>query len=186
MGRDTSSEPPLKVPYRVPLARFFLLVPLHDSFAPTPPLRFRFFDSFNLIRSSREMHSDSSLPFTYHASVHCLPFIRFDMFPLSHSLRFMSSGNLFALCSPRSSSSLSTVHSLRILCFCSLSSIHSIRFVRFESFTSFHLLGPSLRFVLFVTFSSFDPNLIHICRYTRDITGVVADGSRNQWRLLDH
>jgi hypothetical protein len=163
-----------------------LLLPLNGSFAPTPPLRFRFFDSFNLIRSSREMHSDSSLPFTYHASVHCLPFIRFDMFPLSHSLRFMSSGNLFALCSPRSSSSLSTVHSLRILCFCSLSSIHSIRFVRFESFTSFHLLGPSLRFVLFVTFSSFDPNLIHICRYTRDITGVVADGSRNQWRLLDH
>jgi hypothetical protein len=51
----------------------------------------------------------------------------------------------------------STVHSLRILRFGSFSSVHSLRFIRFvhfESYTTFALLGSSLRFVLFVSFSS--------------------------------
>jgi hypothetical protein len=56
----------------------------------SPPLRFILFDSFNWIRSFRVMHFDSSLQFTYHASVHSLRFIRFNSFTSSHSLRFIS------------------------------------------------------------------------------------------------
>jgi hypothetical protein len=81
MSRDTSSEPLRKVP----LSRLFLHVPLHGSFAPTPPLRFILFDSFNLIRSSRVMHFESSLRFTY--QIHSNPFVHFDPFTSFHLLR---------------------------------------------------------------------------------------------------
>jgi hypothetical protein len=176
MGRATSSEPPLKVPYQVPLCRVFLLVPLHGSFSPTPPLRFIFFDSFNLIRSSRVMHFISLIRLSRFCSFPSIHSIRYSIYlswdmmlntvsvisvssaptpPLTYISTFetwtLSLSLSLSFCVESDICFIPLLHLSR---FCSFSSIHSIVFVHFELFTSFHLLGSSLRFVLFVTFSS--------------------------------
>jgi hypothetical protein len=166
-----------------------------DSSTSIHFLRFIQFDSFISSHALRFISSIHPTRFCSFSSIHSVRYVHFESFTSFHllcsSLRFVLSSS--------SSSSPSTVHSLRILRFCSFSSIHLIRFVHFELFTSFHLLGSSLRFVVFVTFSSLqsvplnnvdmpipqlsyqphtDPNLIHICRYVRN-TGGVLDHQRS-------
>jgi hypothetical protein len=163
MGRATSSEPPLKVPYQVPLCRVFLLVPLHGSFSPTPPLRFIFCDSpITLL----------FIPFDSFYSIFYLSVVGYDVEYVQCHFRILrSDSSAYIHIHLRNLDSLSLSLSLSLsawnlisvssLYFIYHASVHSLRFIRFYSFTSSY----SHRFIswvhLFDLFSS-----LHFLRYS--------------------
>jgi hypothetical protein len=161
MGRATSSEPPLKVPYQVPLCRVFLLVPLHGSFSPTPPLRFIFCDSpITLL----------FIPFDSFYSIFYLSVVGYDVeYGQCHFRILRSDSSAYIHIHLRNLDSLSLSLSLSAWNLISVSSlyfiyhasVHSLRFIRLYSFTSIY----SHRFIswvhLFDLFSS-----LHFLRYS--------------------
>jgi hypothetical protein len=153
---------------------------IHLFNSPTTIL-FIVFGSFDSIRSRRVIHFVSS------------PLVISSMCALLILLLLPLNGS-FAPNPPLPFvviDSFDSIRSLRVIHFVSspgfISSICSLRYIFFLGLCSFRKMSTCLyRNCHTNHISSFDPNLIHICRYVRDRRGTVADGCRNQRRLLDH